>query len=351
MNILSLFDGCSCGKVALERAGIPIQHYFASEIDKHAIQISKKNHPDIIHLGDVKNIKASALPKIDLVLAGSPCQGFSTSGVGMGFDDPRSRLFWEFVRLVDELKPEYWLLENVRMKPEWRDIISEAVGCEPILINSALVSAQRRMRYYWTNIPMAQLPTNKGLVINDILEEPIPTEQKYNTPEQVGLTEAGGNFHQTRRIYSPAGKSPTLTAAHAAIPKIITSYGTRLIGRAAESDYVLTDRVYSVDGKSPCVVTTGPPKVGNLVPEPYVLNSTSSQLDRVRIIKREHWRHLTPVECERLQTLPDGYTEGVSRSQRHRMLGNGWTCDVICHILSGLKKDAKQGSTQGDSDK
>ena len=170
MNVLSLFDGMSCGRIALDRLGIPVDKYYASEIDKYAIQVSEANYPDIIRLGDVCDVKAEDLPKIDLLIAGSPCQGFSFAGKQLAFDDPRSALFFEFVRLLKECKPKYFLLENVRMKKEFLDIISEQVGCEPIFINSALVSAQNRQRFYWTNIPGIEQPEQRGIVLRDILE-------------------------------------------------------------------------------------------------------------------------------------------------------------------------------------
>ena len=181
MNILSLFDGMSCGRLALDRLGIKVDKYYASEIDKYAIQVSSANYPDIIQIGDVCDVKGEDYPDIDLVLAGSPCQGFSFAGNQLAFDDPRSALFFEFVRILKEVKPKYFLLENVKMKKEFLDVISEHVGVEPILINSALVSAQNRLRYYWTNIPGVEQPEDRGIVLRDILEtEP---DEKYDISE------------------------------------------------------------------------------------------------------------------------------------------------------------------------
>ena len=181
MNILSLFDGMSCGRLALDRLGIKVDKYYASEIDKYAIQVSSANYPDIIQIGDVCEVKGEDYPDIDLVLAGSPCQGFSFAGNQLAFDDPRSALFFEFVRILKEVKPKYFLLENVKMKKEFLDVISEQVGVEPILINSALVSAQNRLRYYWTNIPGVEQPEDRGIVLRDILEtEP---DEKYDISE------------------------------------------------------------------------------------------------------------------------------------------------------------------------
>ena len=153
MNVLSLFDGMSCGMIALDRLGIKVDNYYASEIDKYAMQVSAANYPEIIQVGDITKLDLSTLPKIDLVMGGSPCQGFSFAGKQLAFDDPRSALFFEFVKCVDTLKPKYFLLENVKMKKEYLDIISEYIKIEPIFINSSLVSAQSRQRYYWTNIP------------------------------------------------------------------------------------------------------------------------------------------------------------------------------------------------------
>jgi len=153
MNVLSLFDGMSCGQIALQKMGVKVDNYYASEIDKYAITVAKKNFPDMNHIGDVTEVRAEDLPKIDLLMGGSPCQGFSFAGKQLNFDDPRSALFFEFVRLLRDCKPKYFLLENVRMKKEYQDVISEHLGVEPVKINSALVSAQNRVRLYWTNIP------------------------------------------------------------------------------------------------------------------------------------------------------------------------------------------------------
>ena len=168
-SVLSLFDGMSCGQIALNRIGIEYDNYFASEIDKHAIKVTQHNYPNTIQLGDVREIKAENLPKIDLLIGGSPCQGFSFAGKGLNFDDPRSKLFFEFVRLKNETQPKYWMLENVKMKAEHQNIISEILGVKPILINSELVSAQSRERLFWTNIPIIELPTDKGILLKDII--------------------------------------------------------------------------------------------------------------------------------------------------------------------------------------
>ena len=171
INVLSLFDGISCGQIALERVGIEVENYFASEMDKYAMQITMANYPNTKQLGDVKNVTANQLPKIDLLIGGSPCQGFSFAGAGLNFEDERSKLFFEFVRLKNELKPKYFLLENVKMKQEFQNIISEQLGVKPIMINSSLVSAQNRERLYWTNIPVVGQPNDKGILLKDIIED------------------------------------------------------------------------------------------------------------------------------------------------------------------------------------
>jgi DNA-cytosine methyltransferase len=171
MNVLSLFDGMSCGQIALDQLGIQVDNYFASEIDKYAIQVAKNNYPNMKHLGDVTTVNGSELPKIDLLIGGSPCQGFSFAGKQLNFDDPRSKLFFEFVRLLKECNPKYFLLENVKMKKEYQDIITEHLGVEPIEINSNLVSAQNRKRLYWTNIPGVTLPNDKNIFLKDIVHE------------------------------------------------------------------------------------------------------------------------------------------------------------------------------------
>lgn len=289
MRVLSLFDGISCGRVALERAGIPVEAYYASEIDQHAIRVSQDNWSDIIHIGDVTKVKGEDLGEIDLILAGSPCQGFSKHGAMRGFDDPRSRLFWHFVRLVEECKPTWWFLENVRMKQEWAGVISGAVGYEPIVLNSTLVSAQRRVRCYWTNIPYSGPPADQHIVLRDILEVPHPG-LCGRSPRVcvVGKSKADGYNGQGNRVYHPGGKVGTLTTG---APK----------------------------------VQTGGSAAGAGVPH----------IDKP-VIHREDWRMLTPVECERLQTLPDNYTAAVSKTQRYKAVGNGWTVEMVAHLLRGM---------------
>jgi DNA (cytosine-5)-methyltransferase 3A len=170
MNVLSLFDGMSCGQIALSELGVKYNKYYASEIDVHAIKVAKTNYPETIQLGDVTKLNSKELPKIDLLIGGSPCTGFSMAGKRLNFEDPRSRLFFEYIRLLKELKPKYFLLENVKMKKEWENTITEHMGVEPIEINSSLVSGQNRVRLYWTNIPIKKLE-DKKITISDIIGE------------------------------------------------------------------------------------------------------------------------------------------------------------------------------------
>jgi len=584
MNVLSLFDGMSCGRLALDRLDIKVDKYYASEIDKYAIQVSEANYPDIIRLGDVCDVKAEDLEPIDLILAGSPCQGFSFAGQQLAFDDPRSALFFEFVRLLKECKPKYFLLENVKMKKQYLDVISEQVGVEPILINSALLSAQNRQRYYWTNIPNIEQPEDRGILLRDVLEtesDEQPTKdternrRHYKTPDQKSLcmtatmykgagnngmtlvpqrenlpekssvikanyykssranfendTSKGGKFsatgvpmkpikvgmaveevkvrkhevdlpnlqdllreaknqsgktnkqiaeetnlpvtkvehwfrtdssfaipsddvwfklkevlaipvdtfdaqimefiyrdgvyESTQRVYSEDGKSPTLTASNS--EQLIETKPKR-VGTAIDiKGHDQIKRVYSEDGKSPTLTTCGG---GHREPKVMVRALTEQRTEESKQIRKDHrqrtgedwsprggkelvprtdgkmntlttsltkshtlevtklpddvkagamrgrqisdddswtqqletrddgktnslttvqkdnvltqneiyWRKLSPLECERLQTVPDLYTNHVSNTQRYKMLGNGWTIEVIAHLLKNI---------------
>jgi site-specific DNA-cytosine methylase len=276
MNILSLFDGISCGQVALERAGIPVTNYYASEVETTAIKVTQKNYPNTIQVGDVTKVRGADLPKINLLMGGSPCQGFSSAGKGLNFDDPRSKLFFEFVRLRDETNPEFWLLENVRMKKEWQDIISELLGVEPIRINSKDFSPQLRDRFYWTNIPVAPWTPN---------------------PVSVGsILEQGEHLAKYKVKRTPSRE---------------TMWGDGVKGKCVN----LSTRQKS------CAVTTK--------------NDRWSNAGLVAF--EDFCRYLTPIEYERLQTLPDNYTAGISDTKRYHALGNGWTVDVIAHIFKGIK--------------
>ena len=537
MNVLSLFDGMSCGRLALDRLGIEVDQYYAAEIDKYAIQVTQENWPETIQLGDVTQIKAKDLPKIDLILAGSPCQGFSFAGKQLAFDDPRSALFFEFVRILKECNPKYFLLENVKMKKEFLEIITQQVGAEPILINSALVSAQNRQRYYWTNIPGVEQPENRGIVLRDILEtesvsdefrysqksidymnrgnekwqqagnrradryeqtadkdksfaitanwhKGVPynyfKEEKQDKPIKVGMnveevkvrkhevdipslqyllremkveskktnkqiaeetnqpitkvehwfrtdssfaipgddvwlklkevlgihTEVfdkpimefeyrDGVYETKQRVYSDKGKAPTLTAGNT--EQYIETHNTPKVvagawrGRSLDKDGKNVDwksttpkqmlelrkdeksNALSQVTKDNVVVQsyrevrteeakrlrreskqkTGkdhtPFRAKELVPrEDGKVGPVTPGLNNDHLIslQNEHlkdessdvyWRKLTPIECERLQTVPDNYTASVSNTQRYKMLGNGWTIEVVAHILQNMK--------------
>ena len=329
INVLSCFDGLSGGQIALEKAGIEVNKYYASEIDKYAIAVAKYHYPNTIHLGDVKKIDTSTLPKIDLMLAGSPCTDLSFAGLGKGLiEGKQSSLFFDWWRLVQELKPKFIFLENVRMKEEYKNQISDILGFQPTAINSSLVSAQNRYRLYWFGIrdgdsykaiPINQ-PKDKEIVLGDILEswldESWTISEKVKDANgciQVGETAEIKGYDIIKRVYSPEGKAPTLTTMQ---------------GGHRE------------------------PKVATNNPNGGVLKQNNHLTDGLR------WRKLTPLECERLQTVPDGYTQygdfggeqfdkdgnfiryttkPVSNSQRYKMLGNGWTIDVITHILEGMK--------------
>jgi DNA-cytosine methyltransferase len=500
MNVLSLFDGMSCGQIALDRLGIKVDNYFACEIDKYAMQVTQANFPNTIQLGDVTKVDFSKLPKIDLVLAGSPCQGFSFAGKQLAFDDPRSALFFEFIKILKEVKPKYFLLENVRMKKEFLNIITEQVsscypeipfGIEPILINSSLVSAQSRQRYYWTNIPNIKQPEERGIVLRDILEESpneAPTKDTarnrrhhkglddkslcmtatmYKGAGNNGMTlvpqkpiKVGMNIEQVKvrkhevdivglqyllremksnsgktnkriaeetnmpltkvehwfrtdssfaipsddvwfklkevlgiqtevfdaqimefeyrdgvyetkqRVYSEDGKAPTLTASNK--EQYIETYDSpQQVGTAVDiNGHDILKRVYSPNGKSPTVNTcqggNREPKVvcgryvgrykidgvrqdhkGSIAGKSKQMlelrkdektnNLSTVQKDNVLTKDNTYWRKLTPLEAERLQTVPDNYTNHVSNTQRYKMLGNGWTVEVICHIFKNME--------------
>ena len=292
IKVLSLFDGISCTQIALKNLGIKVDKYFSSEIDEYSIKITQKNFPNTIQLGDIRNINCKDLPKIDLIVAGSPCQGFSFAGKQLAFDDSRSALFFEFVKVLKVVKPKYFLLENVRMERKHIQVINETISkiypnscnsnlfgeIEPILINSALVSAQNRNRLYWTNIPNIKQPNDLGIVLKDVLEN--KTNHKCVKNTEVPLNIKGGAI---RGRYNDKGK----TNQHLEIRK---------------------------DTKSNAITTV--------------------QKDNIAVKEEElTWRILTPLECERLQTVPDNYTQGVSNSQRYKQLGNGFTVKVIEHIL------------------
>lgn len=329
MKVLSLFDGISCGKVALERAGIQVEEYVAYEIDKSAIQISKKNYPEIVQRGDVTKADFTEFKGFDLVMGGSPCQGFSIAGKQLNFEDPRSKLFFEFKRAIDEVKPKYFLLENVKMKKEYENIISEYLGVEPIEINSSLVSAQNRKRLYWTNIPGVQRPEDRGIMLKDIVHEnrmedkvdltlyKVPFDKTLKIIEKEVQTGKVGYFRkdsQANRVYSIHGKAVTLCGEAGGDAAKMGQY---LFG------CITPDRV---DKR----------QRGQRLNDGEKFYTLTAQ-DRHGVLIDGYIRKLTPIECERLQTLPDGYTAGASDAKRYKALGNGWTVEVITHILKSLR--------------
>jgi site-specific DNA-cytosine methylase len=274
INVLSLFDDISCGQLALNKAKIAYKTYYASEINESAIKVTQKNFPNTIHLGNVTNVKSNDLPQIDLLMGGSPCQGFSFAGKKLNFNDKRSALFFEFVRLLKECTPKYFLLENVIMKKEHQDIISRELGVSPIMINSNIVSKQNRKRLYWTNINFAPL---------------VPKELYFNK----NLYILAHGFIKDEIRFFP--KFPTLTA------------------QSPASKY----RIVVDDQK--CLEAFSKGEIHKL--------RRGTDLTRPA----------TPEECEEFQTLPDGYTSCISKTARYECIGNGWTVDVIAHILNGLK--------------
>ena len=356
ITVLSLFDWMSCGRLALERAWIPVASYYASEMDKYAIQVSKKNYPSIIHIGDVSKCEYRYMSgskkhqwyyllgepnsdplctnmrraDIDLLIGGSPCQWFSSAGKGLNFEDPRSKLFFEFVRILNEAKPRYFLLENVKMKKEWQNIISEYLfGIQPVEIDSALVSAQRRRRLYrvwkrnedwsYSQVVVSQ-PEDKWVLLKDVLEDEVDESYYINEGKVQNTETKQANFLKkvlfninpswkwmNGNVYNPEHKSPVLTTNKGEWSKIIQ------LPRG-------NNRWSVIDFKTPTLSAN--------------LWEYNNLLQRWCKIRR-----LTPIECERLQTLPDDYTAGVSNSQRYKMLGNGWTVDVIAHIFREMFKD------------
>lgn len=324
-NILSLFDGMSCGQIALNRAGYMYDNYFASEIDKHAIKVTQTNFPQTKQLGDVLKINSAELPKIDLLLGGSPCQGFSFAGKQLNFNDPRSKLFFEFVRLKNECKPRYFLLENVSMKREYIDVISEHLGVAPVEINSNRFSAQGRKRLYWTNIPIGECQHENADTVETILENEVDIKYCIEPRSQVIICDNEvskrkiryiGTDNQSRRIYKIYDKSVALCGE----------------GRGMGAKTGL----YALPCLTPDRLTKR--QNGRRFKPPHSKFYTLTAQDRHGILTNNFIRKLTPIECERLQTVPDNYTNGVSDSQRYKMLGNGWTVDVIAWILNKIKE-------------
>lgn len=305
MNVLSLFDGISCGQMALQRAGIRVDNYYASEIDKYAMQITQKNYPETIQLGNVTDIDFASIEKIDLLIGGSPCQDLSIAKRDRkGLTGERSGLFWKYVDALKTLKPKHFLFENVAsMKKFDRDIITKALGVEPILINSALVSAQQRKRLYWTNIPGIEQPEDKKIYLQDILENGCVDRLKAYC-----ITATYSRVGNLRDYFDYKQRQIVFDAPHR-------------IGELNGKTYQ-QNRVYAMNGKSVSLSSNGGGWGANTG-----LYYTEQGI-----------RKLTPLECERLQTLPEGYTEGISDTQRYKCIGNGWTVDVIAHIFKNIEQ-------------
>lgn len=376
INVVSCFDGIASGYLALQKAGIKVNKYFSIEIDKHARKVAKTNFPNIIELGDIRNITKKDFQGeiIDLILAGSPCQGFSFAGKQLAFDDPRSKLFFEFVRLKNELKPKYFLLENVEMKKNELRIISEYMGIFPQLINSNLVSAQNRSRFYWSNICTKEvglfdelytdfpLPKDKGLVLNDILQPDNEIDKKYYLSNKMidyvskkNDIKDGFNY----KFGNPENKTNTITARYGKDGKECLVFKKNYVqwdisqkGYNSQQDRAFySDKKHGTlcsgraDNKCNVLIQKGHGfNKGNIFKDksPTVLGS--SRYHNNHIIDSEFiLRKLTPVEVCRLQTIPDDFfynkdgSNIISDSRIYSCVGNGWTIDIIFHLLSFLK--------------
>ena len=366
MNVLSLFDGMSCGQQALERSGVRVDNYFASEIDKYAIKVTQANYPKTNQLGSVIDVDGYSLPKIDLLLGGSPCQSFSFAGKrkGMstkdeqeiltlehylelkskGFEfEGQSYLFWEYMRLLKEVKPKYFLLENVMMGDKWEKILSKAIGVNPIEINSSLVSAQNRRRLYWTNIGMIpgglfgdlqsiiQQPKDKGILLGDILEDNMYPKYKIS------------NAQVDRVLNTPRGIGYFYNKDSKKIGTLLSCYFKQPTD-GAYIEEIIDDKYYLSKKMINCLNKRKGTTYDTFYPRDIngksrTINASMAAMSSGDnyISKNKGIRRLTPVECERLQTVKDNYTDHVSDTQRYKMLGNGWTIDVISYILNYIK--------------
>lgn len=342
INVLSLFDGISCGRIALERANIKINKYYASEINEYSIKIAKKNYPDTIEIGDVRDLTADQIQEeIDLMIGGSPCQSFSFVGHMDGMTTTEngerkeiltleeylnakengfrfngySYLFWEYVRLLKEIRPRYFLLENVNMSKHWEKVITNALGVEPIRINSSLFSAQNRNRLYWTNLSIDDYPKDLNILLKSVLSN---NSEFENVGDAITIQRA----------------LPKLQKKYGYIPKMFNAYNiseikekspTLSLGSMVTSSCATTIFIKNENGKY--IVKNKKININN--------NEYDANLEDGKYILRK----LTPTECEKLQTLPENYTEGVSDSQRYKMIGNGWTVDTIKWILDHYPKE------------
>lgn len=284
MNVLSLFVGISCGQLALNKANIEYEKYFASEIDEFAIKVTQTNFPETIQIGDVQNVTAGTVGEIGILLGGSPCQGFSFAGKGLNFEDERSKLFFEFVRLLKETKPQYFLFENVVMKKEYEDVITELLGVKPIMIESNLLAAANRKRLYWTNIPNVQQPSDAGVTWGDVREYDVDDKYYYSPKALEWFANTEKRTGKKMKVFEDPDKMQMLEASMYKKYSLQRFFGIR---------------------------------------------------------DRKGLRYITPTECERCMTVPDGYTSCVSDTQRYKQLGNGWTVDIIAWILSFIPKEER----------
>jgi DNA (cytosine-5)-methyltransferase 3A len=310
MKVLSLFDGISVARVALERVGFHIDKYYASEIDPYAIKIAMKNYPDTIQVGDITKLKGSDFKDIDLIIGGSPCQDLSIAKASReGLSGKRSCLFWEYARLLKEIKPRFFVLENVNsMSKESKDTITKTLGIEPIMINASLVSAQNRKRLFWTNIPNITQPEDRGILLKDILQPDAEVDER--------MCVNGKSFSLTASYNGAAVEWNSIERKQRTMVRI------GQIGKGGQGE-----RIYSSDGKSVNLSANGG---GRGAKTGLYVTGVARAV-----------RKLTPIECERLQSLKDNYTEGVSNTQRYKLLGNAFNCDVVAHIFKELKLDEK----------
>jgi DNA (cytosine-5)-methyltransferase 3A len=323
MDVVSLFDGIGCAHQALRRAGIDINSYTACEIDKYASQISKRHFPSMVQMGNVKDFK-TAIP-CDLLIGGSPCTDLSIAKKGReGLKGVHSSLFYEYVRIKNLLNPKWFILENVfSMKPADRDTITSILGVEPIMIDAALVSAQRRRRYFWTNIPTT-LPDDKGICLKDVLQSPDVVSEKYYINKPIEEIHGRG---QARRVHSTDAKSVCLSACGGGWGGRTGLYTiVSMIGRRVDAEGKRCDDDETVDYAQRLATKRDQDKSGTL---------TGVQKDNLLLCERRV-RRLTPIECERLQGLPDNYTDGISDTQRYKCCGNAFNVDVVAHILKGI---------------